>query len=254
VNWNPWAGAPENYHLSIAALVANGTMDADVAGTLWAAADEQLPFLTVAVPRNAGKTTVASAVLALRKPDVPLNFALGQPAELEKLRREQRGGYLVIGEFSPWPMPSYIWGEAARQVFQTVRHGYSLQTSLHAPGVGPAIGEITREIGVSDEDAGHLRLVVYIEAARTASGETQRRVSEVFEVDGVSGGVPAGRTLFRWRRDGDWFEKVAGPVQFATDGAILARRGEAIAALVAAGKTSILDVANMRDTFGSENR
>ena len=64
-NWQPWAGAPENYKLSIAALVQNGTMDAEIAGTLWAAVDEQASFLTVAVPQNAGKTTVASAVLAL---------------------------------------------------------------------------------------------------------------------------------------------------------------------------------------------
>ena len=32
--WRPWAGAPENYDLSIAALVAIGTMSADIAGTL----------------------------------------------------------------------------------------------------------------------------------------------------------------------------------------------------------------------------
>jgi hypothetical protein len=252
VNWNPWAGAPGNYHLSIAALVANGTMDAEIAGTLWAAADEQLPFLTVAVPRNAGKTTVASAILGLRRPDVPLNFALGEPRELEQLRRERRGGYLVIGEFSPWPMPSYIWGESVRQVFGTVQHGYSLQTSLHAPGVQPAIEVITREIGISDEDASHIRLVVYIEVVRAPAGETKRRVAEVFEVEGVSRGIPAGRTLFRWRRDGDQFEKLAEPTQFAADSAVLARRRAAIAALAARGRTSIQDVESMRESFEAE--
>lgn len=252
MNWNPWAGAPGNYHLSIAALVANGTMDADVAGTLWAAADEQLPFLTVAVPRNAGKTTVASAILGMRRPDVDLHFALGEAAELERLKQERRGGYLVIGEFSPWPMPSYIWGDSVRRVFETVRHGYSLQTSLHAPGVAPAIDVITREIGISDEDAGHLRLVVYIEVVRAPSGEVKRRVSEVFEVEGVSNGEPAGQTLFRWDPQSDRFEQLAEPRQFGTDASVLARRREAIAQLVKEGRTSIEDVEQMRAAFGAD--
>ena len=249
MNWNPWAGAPDNYHLSIADLVANGTMDAEVAGTLWAAADEQLPFLTVAVPRNAGKTTVASAILALRRPDVELHFALGETAELERLRQERRGGYLVIGEFSPWPMPSYIWGDSVRKVFETVRDGYSLQTSLHAPGVAPAIDVITREIGISDEDASHIRLVVYIEVVGTPAGETKRRVSEVYEVEGVSRGAPAGRMLFRWQPESDRFEKVAEPSQFGQDADVLSRRRDAIVELVQSGRTSIEDVERMRAGF-----
>jgi hypothetical protein len=248
MNWNPWAGAPGNYSLSIAALVANGTMDASVAGTLWAAADEQLSFLSVAMPRGAGKTTVASSILALRPPDVPLNFALGEPAELEALRREQRGGYLVIGEFSPYAMPSYIWGNSVRDVFRTLQHGYSLQTSLHATGVGPAIGVVTREIGVPDEEASHIKLVVYIEVLRGPDGPL-RRVAEVFEVDRVENGAPAGRTLHRWRRDTDAFEHVTDPEQFAPDRAVLQRRRNAIARLVQDGRTSAEDVAAMAEAF-----
>src|SRR5215217_2169266 len=134
--WHPWAGTPENYKLSIAELAHNGTMDAEIAGTLWAAVDEKLSFITVAVPQNAGKTTVASAVLALRPTEVELNFVEGRSAdELQQLARDRRGGYIVVGEFSQAPMPSYIWGDAVRKVFKTLHAGYALQTSLHAPGV-----------------------------------------------------------------------------------------------------------------------
>ena len=243
--WRPWAGAPENYELSIAALVANGTMNADIAGTLWAAVDEQLSFLTVAVPRNAGKTTVGSAMLALRQPDTALHFALGEAEELERLAEARLGGYLVIGEFSPAGMPSYIWDEAVRRVFETVRHGYSLQTSLHAPGVEPAIRVITGENQVSDADASLLKLVVYIEVSTTARGETIRRVSEVFELDHVRHGAPVGRTLFRWRPETDRFEKVAEPQQFGADRTVLQRRRDAIEELAVSGRTSIQDVAAM---------
>lgn len=243
--WIPWAGAPENYRLSMADLVANGTMSADVAGTLWAAVNEDLSFLTVAVPRNAGKTTVASAMLGLRKPETPLHFAVGERQEMERLRSEKAGGYLVIGEFSPWQMPSYIWGEAVQQVFETLRHGYSLQTSLHAPGVEPAVRVITEQNNVSDADASHLKLVVYVEVP--APGV--RRVAEVFEVDEVKGGRPVGRTLFKWSRESDRFDKLDEPAGFAADRSVLEARREAIADLVRSGRTSIQDVEAMRASF-----
>lgn len=240
--WIPWAGAPENYSLSIADLVTNGTMDAHIAGTLWSAVVEELSFLTVAVPRNAGKTTVASAMLALRKPETPLHFALGERAEMEQLRREQAGGYVVIGEFSPWSMPSYIWGDSVWEVFQTLRHGYSLQTSLHAPGVEPAMRVITQEIGISDDDASRLRLIAYVEVVQPGV----RRVSEVFEVDRVEGGRPVGRTLHRWDPQRDRFEILNEPQGFAPDRGRLQQRREAISELVEAGRTSIDDVEKLR--------
>src|SRR5215207_4880306 len=192
-NWQPWAGTPENYKLSIAALVQNGTMDAETAGTLWAAVDEERSFLTVAVPQNAGKTTVASAVLALRPPEVELHFALGKSDELQGLARDARGaaagqkagGYIVVGEFSHAPMPSYIWGDAVRNVFKTLHAGYSLQTSLHAPGVEAAVDVITKQNSVPDADASALNLIAYIEVFRTGDGAVARRVTEVYELDRI---------------------------------------------------------------------
>ena len=248
--WNPWAGSAENYRLSIAELVANGTMDAAIAGTLWAAAHEQVSFLTAALPRNAGKTTVASAILALRSPGVGLNYSYGDRAELQALRRESRGGYLVIGEFSPWPMPSYIWGESVRDVFDTLNHGYSLQTSLHAPDVESALQVITQENMVPDAAASHLKLVVHIEARRAATG-VLRRVSEVFELDGVENGAPVGRTLHRWLPHEDRFETHSQPVNFGADREMLRRRREMIQRLVQSGETTIEDVARMVDGFTS---
>ena len=240
--WQPWAGTPENYKISIAELVRNGTMDAQIAGTLWAAVDDQVSFLTVAVPQNAGKTTVASAVLALRPPETPLHFVVGETSELQRLAGERAGGYIVVGEFSRAPMPSYIWGPAVREVFATVGHGYSLQTSLHAPGIHPAIRVITQENRVSDADASALKLVVYIEVFRTGRGDVARRVTEVFELDRVEDGAAVGRTLFGWHHNSDSFEKVAEPRQFGLDRGALDRRRQIIGALADSERTSTEDV------------
>jgi hypothetical protein len=249
MNWNPWAGTPENYHLSIADLVVNGTLDAEVAGTLWAAVDEQLSFLTVAMPRGAGKTTLASAILGLRRPHVPLHPVLAEPGELAELREAQHGGYIVVGELSPYGMPSYIWGPPVRDVFDTLQHGYSLQTSLHATSVEEAMRVVTAENRVGDEAASHLKLVVYIEASRGRDGRPFRRVAEVFEVDRVVNGVPEGRTLHRWHAGDDRFVKEAEPVQFGLDQGLVHRRCEAIDELVQSGRTSIEDVAGLVAEF-----
>src|ERR1700730_14874634 len=149
--------------LTIADLVRNGTMNAEIAGVLWAAVDDKISFLTVAVPRNAGKSTTSNAMLALRPPGVPLHEVAGEPDVMERLKREGLGGYLVVGEFSRGGRPGYIWGEPVRRVFNTLDAGYSLQTTLHAPSVEEAIRQVTEGNGVSDEHASAIKLVLYIE-------------------------------------------------------------------------------------------
>src|SRR5437899_7194288 len=123
-----------NDDLTMAELVRNRTMSAAMAATLWAAVDEGVSFITVAVPQNAGKSTTASAVLALRPPGVRLHPVADEPERLERLKQERLGGYLVVGELSPYgARRGYIWGEPVRRAFNTLTAGYSLQTSLHAP-------------------------------------------------------------------------------------------------------------------------
>ena len=66
----------------------------------------------------------------------------------------------------------------------------------------------------------------------TGGGGVVRRVTEVYEVDRVENGLPVGRTLFRWRREDDSFEKLSEPQNFAQDRDVLKKRREVIAALV----------------------
>ncbi len=229
--------------LTIAELVRNGTMSAEIAATLWAAVDEQRSFLTVAVPRFAGKSTLSNAVLALRPSDVALHHVDGTPELMERLKRERLGGYLVVAEFSQAPVPGYIWGEPVRRVFQTLAAGYSLQAALHAPGVEDAIRVVTEENGVSDEQASVFDLVLYIERFGDDHDSFWRRLSEVYEVDAVENGRPLGRTLYRWLPDGDRFEAAEAPQGFATDRADLEARAAVLAELGGSGHVSEADVA-----------
>jgi hypothetical protein len=229
--------------ISIVELVRNGTLSAEMVAVLWAAVDEQQSFLTVAVPRFAGKTTTSNAILAMRPPEVPAYLVAGEPDVMERLTRERRGGYLVVAEFAYAPVPGYIWGAPVRRVFETVHEGgYSLQTALHAPGVEEAILEVTRGNGVSDEHASVFKLVIYIERFGTNHGNFWRRVTDLYEVQEVRVGRPVGQSLFRWRPEGDRFEKVAEPLQFGQDREDMRRRAALIDELAGAGRSSFEEV------------
>ena len=229
--------------ITIAELVRNGTMSAEMAATLWAAVDEGRSFLTVAIPRFAGKSTLSNAVLALRPPDVPLHQVDGSPELMQQLKQERLGGYLVVAEFSEAPVPGYIWGEPVRRVFETLAAGYSLQASLHAPGVEEAMGAVTEGNGVSDELASAFDLVLYIERFGDDEESFWRRLAEVYEVDRVRGGRPEGRTLFRWQADADRFETVEAPRGFALGLDEIESRAAVIAELASTGHTAESDVA-----------
>ncbi len=228
--------------ITIAELVRNGTMSAEVAGLLWAAVDEQTSFLTVAVPRFAGKSTTSNAVLALRRPGVPLHPVAGEPEAMEHLKRERLGGYLVVAEFSQAPVPGYIWGEPVRRVFDTVGAGYSLQAALHAPSAEAGMREVTLGNRIPDELAATFKLVIYIELFGNDTSNFWRRVAQVYEVDRVEDGRPVGRDLYRWRSDGDRFEAVDAPRQFATDATDVERRAAVLAVLARSGRTGSADI------------
>jgi hypothetical protein len=230
--------------ISIAELVRNGTLSAEMAAVLWAAVDERRSFLTVAIPRFAGKTTTSNAVLAMRPPDVPVTPVAGERDMMQRLAEERRGGYLTVAEFAQAPMPGYIWGEPVRRVFEAVHAGgYALQTALHAPGVDAAIQEVTHGNGVSDDHASVFKLVMYIERFGHSQDSFWRRVTDLYEVERVENGRPVGRSLFRWRESDDRFEQLAEPQQWGHDRSDLAQRTGILSQLADSGQTSADEVA-----------
>lgn len=215
-----------------------------MAAVLWAAVDEQKSFLTVAIPRFAGKTTTSNAVLALRPPEVPVTPVAGERDLMQRLAEERRGGYLTVAEFAQAPMPGYIWGEPVRRVFEAVHAGgYALQTALHAPGVEAGVQEVTYGNGVGDAHASTFKLVMYIERFGYSLDTFWRRVTDLYEVDRVENGRPVDRSLFRWQESGDSFEQLAEPQQWGHDRDDLAQRAALVSHLARSGRTSPAEVA-----------
>ena len=203
--------------LDLIALVRNRTMSPDMAALLQATALEQHSFLTVAIPRLAGKSTVMAAILEQVPEETSVRVLERHPDDVNALAAEPARGYLVVPEIAPYPAaPGYIWGEDVRRVFALLDRGYSLATALHAPGLDEAFAEICDQNEVPDTHAAHLRLVVYIRSLGPWQRPHRRVVAEVYEVLGVRDGRPEGRLLHRWDEHADSFEVVNAPRQVGT--------------------------------------
>jgi hypothetical protein len=234
---NKWGAAPvvdgrttvTKQRLMLEDLVRSRTLSASMAASLATAAEERRSILVVAIPRLAGKTTMLMATLAHMPSDTTLHHlseecgpGLGIPAEAD-------GGYLVMAEIARTQMPHYLWGEPVRQVFGSLRRGFSLATALHADGIDQAFA-IIHENEVPDEDVAQLDLMVYIRSlGEDWRHPTRRVVEEVYEINGVVAGEPDARRLHRWNEAADRFEDVESPLRIGTASGVLAKRARAFA-------------------------
>ena len=197
--------------LTLAELVANGTLSSEMAGTLAAAAAERRSFVVAAIPQRAGKSTVTEAILDTAPAGTSLHrLSLANGPDLG-IPEQPDGGYLVVAEIAPTPFPEYLWGPPVQRVFAAVREGWPLSATMHSDGIEGAFDQIVRGCGISDADASAIELFVYIRTIGARTQFSRRVVERVYEIDAVEGGRPVARLLHRWDEASDRFEVVEPP-------------------------------------------
>src|SRR2546428_501534 len=236
---------PSSFELPVAAKRVAATARYDAATGLGAARPAGPGFTVTAVPRFAGKSTLMNALHGLLPPGLPVRRLDGSREQMLHLNREASGGYVVVAEIGQAPVPGYIWGDPVRELFETLAVGYSLATALHAPDVTGAFDVLYRENGVSDEAALRVNLVLHLLRFGEDPDSFWRRVAEVSEIDGVSGGRPNARVLFRWREPDDAFEDVEVPRLLKVDQAELEGRARAISERVRSGRTDAAAISEL---------
>ena len=199
--------------LTLSELVANRTLGAGMAAFLAAAVGEPRSLLVVAIPRNAGKTTLMSAVFEERPASIPL-YTLGT-RHGDSLGIPDAGappGYLTMSEIAPHAVTdSYLWGPDVQQIFAAARaHGHAIATALHADGIDSAF-DVIAENGVTDEQASLIDVVVYIRSFGRWQNPDRRVVETIHEVDHVRDGRVAARLIHHWDEATDQFETAHAP-------------------------------------------
>jgi type IV secretory pathway ATPase VirB11/archaellum biosynthesis ATPase len=227
--------------LTITELIRNQTLSAEMAGLLWSAVSEKISFLTCSIYSNSGKTTLSKAILDIRPEDISIHYVsenMGLTENLLKANRARKR-YLVALEFSPADVPGYIWGEDIIKMFELAKNGrYGLQACLHSESAEEAISELTENIGVSDQDASLIKLVLFIEVFGTTPSNVKHKLVQMYEVHFVENGKAMGHLLYEYNNRDDVFEKLDEAHFFASDKDLLQKRSKYLGELANLGKTS----------------
>lgn len=190
---------------SIVELIRAGTLDAELAATLWVLIEGRVPIVVAASERGTGKTTLLTALLEFLPPGVRTVELAGametfdwlpQAPELGWRRHRALGGpdhaigeiegrlhrhdppirpeatVLLIPELSDH-LPSYTWGAEARIAIRAASIGYGLAATIHAESLDEVFEALrARPVELGDDELSRLGVVLILRRV----GDGERRV------------------------------------------------------------------------------
>jgi type IV secretory pathway ATPase VirB11/archaellum biosynthesis ATPase len=134
-------------------------------------------FLVYSRPRNAGKTTLANAILAEAPPNMPQLQFLGTPQEAASLSAHPNRGYLTVAEIGHRGQPGYLTGQEVVRLFELVTQGWSVASSLHADTV-EEVFDVLGHNGIDVVTAGQVRYLIKVNPVGDPFDPATRRVVE----------------------------------------------------------------------------
>jgi hypothetical protein len=177
---------------SIVELIRAGTLDVELAATLWLLIEGRVPIVVAARERSVGKTTLLGALLDFLPPGVQTRELVGVMETFDWLPQAPELGWrrppgprpptmperspggsvgppvrpdttvLLIPELSDH-LPSYTWGAEARIAIRAASIGYGIAATIHADSLDDVFEELRRPpVGLSDEELSRLGLVLIL--------------------------------------------------------------------------------------------
>jgi hypothetical protein len=197
-----WAFSPPRPQpRSIVELIAAGTLDAELAATLWVLIEGRVPVVVAAASSGTGKTTLLETLLDFLAPGVraielagaaetfdwlpqalelgwhrpratgaPLGPTIARPRTMSPPVRPD-DTVLLIPELSDH-LPSYTWGAEARLAIRAASIGYGLAATIHADSLDEVF-ETLREppVRLDDDELSRLGIVLVL---RRVPGDRRR--------------------------------------------------------------------------------
>ena len=166
---------------SIVALIADGTLDAELGAQLWLLLEARVPLIVAAEAQHVGKTTLLTALLAFLPPDARLVELAGESETFDWLPQATELGWPGVGhptlggppvrpettvllahELSDHT-PAYTWGLAARIAVRAASIGYGLAATIHADSLDDVFDALRRSpVRLADDELSHLGVVLVL--------------------------------------------------------------------------------------------
>ncbi|HLF08145.1 MAG TPA: hypothetical protein VI789_02190 [Dehalococcoidia bacterium] len=197
-------GFPQAESAPLYALLGNGTLDSRIAALFWLAAEHAASIMVTALPRLAGKTTTLNTFLRFTAPDTTFRVIQGDHDPFEFVHEPPSPKrYLIANEFSPAPVPTYLWGPKVPLFLEAGRAGHPLAVTMHADAFDE-VASLLAQTGVAERHLAALDLYVLVRVVPSRAGPI-RRVVEVRQLLSEDDGPLRTDMLVEWQPDSDTF-------------------------------------------------
>ena len=170
---------------SIVELVRDGTLDAELAATLWLLVEARVPLVVAAEATGTGKSTLLNALLDFLPPGTQAVELAGAAETFDWLPQAPELGWrrarptgvrrakppirpdttvLLIPELSDH-LPSYTWGAEARIAIRAASIGYGLAATIQADSLDEVLEVLRRPpVQLVDDELSRLGVVLVLRA------------------------------------------------------------------------------------------
>ncbi|MFL5682743.1 MAG: hypothetical protein ACJ77O_06340 [Chloroflexota bacterium] len=167
---------------SIITLIRDGTLDTELAATLWLLVEARVPLIVAAEAGRVGKSTMLDALLAFLPPEIRVVRLAGEEETFDWLAQASELGWpsqpsvpkvpaaagpirpamtvIYAAELSDH-LPIYTWGKAAQVAVRAASVGYGLAATIHADSLDDVFETLRRwPVRLSDDELSHLGVVL----------------------------------------------------------------------------------------------
>ena len=188
VGWWGWNWEPP-IPMSITEIVRAGNMDPRTAALCGLAIEAHGSLLIAAEEPHSGKTTTLTALLDYLPHRMRRIFIRGWSETFDYLKQTTPEETILLANELSSHLPVYLWGPKAVRVFDTLRKGYALGSTLHADSAEEAVAQLTGELGIPAADLGRVNLLMVMRIYGTSRGGHARRVVSLHRLGERDGAV-----------------------------------------------------------------
>ncbi len=172
-------------------LLHEGNLDARTAAFLWMAIEQRASFVVASNLEDAGKTTLLTALLDFLAPGVQTLYLRGWYERFDfHESHDPASTYLLCNEISD-NLPTYMWGQGVRRLFEVAGEGFAIATTLHANSADEMIDLLTSfPLEVPRHLVGRIDFVLTLDGG-SRSSNFLRRLKRVELINASDDGIRA---------------------------------------------------------------